>query len=655
MGIRGLTTFVTEKYREHFYKDYRLHDTYLVIDGLYLMHELFHACGWYGSNSFFGGEYRKYKDFVSEFFDNLEKCHVKPFVLFDGGSDELKESTYEKSIRERLLMASEKTPIMPSGEHLTPLLALMEFKEVLREKEIKFTQTLYKADEHVASVAKILDCPVLSCDSDYLLSGIRYIPFYGLDLCICNKKSKNPYFHCKVIENDYFIEKYRGLDLDVLPLLGVLLGNHDICSSFRFFVANLPPAKTNSFKKIETVLQWLRNKKLIPTVNEIVKNLSVDIRQHALRTIAKIISSYTHVSSSALENLGFTLSEIDDLMEPMSYKTYEYDKIKDCLAEITIVGRDDDIEIEDFKNVPKWFLKKYHNAEFPPSFIDMLKGMLVYLRPDQIEDLNYPACSLISLRIISVIFRLITKGNAHASPLIYVSRGEHTDLEKCELNCSDYPIDFDTPSLAYLQNLTVSQKRDILFGTLRVDQSINKFPRHWLLYVASIKYWLNESDEMFTTPAHLCALVLSIVYHVVVRINKMGEYFDGVPSPNTAICSLLMDIEREESERSERKFAKFTRIAENNKYSRNIVHAFSMFLNGLRESLNLNALLDYPCIPARLSEFFSGVLINNLYLEISSRNCYTEFLMDLFEAEPCVLKLSNILMTNISAMRYIQS
>ena len=51
----------------------------------------------------------------------------------------------------------------------------------MKEKNIRCTQCLFEADNAIASVAKILNCPVLSYDSDFYIYGSLYIPFNTLD------------------------------------------------------------------------------------------------------------------------------------------------------------------------------------------------------------------------------------------------------------------------------------------------------------------------------------------------------------------------------------------------------------------------------------------------------------------------------------------
>ncbi|XP_076172624.1 inactive serine protease scarface isoform X4 [Ptiloglossa arizonensis] len=81
MGIRGLTTYI-ENHSDYYLKYYELCDTYLVIDGCNIYRKIYDTSE--NMNCKFGGDYDKYAQCVSNFFDDLKKCNVTPLVLFDG-------------------------------------------------------------------------------------------------------------------------------------------------------------------------------------------------------------------------------------------------------------------------------------------------------------------------------------------------------------------------------------------------------------------------------------------------------------------------------------------------------------------------------------------------------------------------------------------
>lgn len=67
MGIPGLTTYINEG--EKYLEDYKLHDTYLLIDGHNVSHLLYSRC--INENWALGGDYDIYAQCVSDFFDDF--------------------------------------------------------------------------------------------------------------------------------------------------------------------------------------------------------------------------------------------------------------------------------------------------------------------------------------------------------------------------------------------------------------------------------------------------------------------------------------------------------------------------------------------------------------------------------------------------------
>lgn len=274
MGVRGLTTYI-KKHEKKYLKSYKLHDCTVLLDGNSIASNLFI---WSNTQSAFGGDYDKFAKYVKDFLNILQKCKVTPIVVFDGGYEEKKLKTIYFRMRDKFRKTQCAHPI--SGSLNFPLFMRLVFREVLTELKIPFAQSDFEADDEIAAIARQLDCPVMSYDSDFYIYDVSYIPFPLLDLDpVAFKDTENDlhykyYLDCKIYKVDSFIESFGGLDKNMLPLLATLLGNDYIQRSiFKYFYLHLkiPKGKSNPLqKRIQAVIDWLRNESFETAIEKVI-------------------------------------------------------------------------------------------------------------------------------------------------------------------------------------------------------------------------------------------------------------------------------------------------------------------------------------------------------------------------------------------------
>lgn len=274
MGVRGLTTFIKNKENKYL-KKYKLHNCTVLLDGNSIASNLFI---WSNIESAFGGDYDKFAKYIKEFFKVLKKCEVSPLVIFDGGYEQRKLRTVYSRMKDKLRSARDAQP--HSGSLNFPLFMRIVFREVLSELSIPFSQSDFEADDELAALARQLQCPVISYDSDFYIYDVLYIPFPSINIqaiALADNFSGNLekyYLDCKIYCVDTFIDSFGGLDKNMLPLLAALLGNDYIRrSTFKAFYANLkiPKGKTNPLqRRIKSVIEWLRKE----TFDSAVKKVS---------------------------------------------------------------------------------------------------------------------------------------------------------------------------------------------------------------------------------------------------------------------------------------------------------------------------------------------------------------------------------------------
>ncbi|KAJ8675827.1 hypothetical protein QAD02_011613 [Eretmocerus hayati] len=695
MGIPGLTSYINNN-SNVLLLNYQLHNCYLVVDGNSLVSQLY---SWNKCDYCFSGGYAQYLFYVSEFFDNLLKCRVSPIVILDGGMEDRKMITIYSRLKEKIASAANSTP--SNQQQILPILAKEIFKLVAQEKKIQLIQTPFEADDHVAAVARILNCPVLSYDSDFFIYDVDYIPFNTMSSNISIGNFGQNHIQCKIFRSDHWREFFPMMNKKSLPLIAVLLGNDYIDPIIfqNFFETLRIPSELKQklshnrlHLKIEAILYWLQKYSIEHAVGLILKKISAKKRQPVLKIIEMIVNGYVN-SPSTLENIiEFLPQEIVELKQKMAVKSYTFKDINlDAIHEPetlsrgeTYLGPDKNFksslsanesnmilpvtEITCIEIIPDWFKHKYSIAQYPANFMDMIHRQLVVVR-ERMEDVSHPTTINICLKIIKVIFMILSNGTTNCNHLKYVTRGKNLDVATCELECAHWDFPFEAPTLQELKHLEFSKKKAILFTTLGVlEQELIRFPPPWRLYVACIKFWLCEADRIFVTKCHLYALVFSLLAHVVKRFNHFKSY---LPATRTAFHSnarnenrqpyygismdmtvkdALENLNEADCSMAGSYFQSRNSINHRN-FNITVIHAFTLFQSCVRSSMDLNALLDYPCyVNIDLAEFFSGFLINNLYHEFRLQRDLNEYVKNIFKNSLSVLQLFVTVLTNIQAM-----
>lgn len=328
MGVRGLTTYIKKNQRKYM-KTYHLHNCNLVLDGYSIATNLYiMSC----CESAFGGDYDKFFEFVKGFFKLLSKCMVTPYVIFDGGYEKRKMDTVRKRMKDKIACLRDVMPFTQSRSF--PLFMRGVFREVVIEMGIKFAQSDFEADDEIAAIARQLNCPVLSYDSDFFIYDVLYIPFPTMCLEACQMETSVPedpkyYIECKIYSVEHFLSRFDGLNKDMLPLIAALLGNDYIKRSvFKKFYENLnipPKSKKNHLeRRVSVVLNWLQNETFQSALFRVLDRMKKSKRRFVAMHVKRIVRVYTQCSSSLNPYLSIEVDHVSSV-EP------EVNKILDII------------------------------------------------------------------------------------------------------------------------------------------------------------------------------------------------------------------------------------------------------------------------------------------------------------------------------------
>lgn len=576
----------------------------------------------------------------------------------------------------------------------------------MTKKGVRYIQTLFEADDDIAATARILNCPVLSYDSDFYIYDVTYIPFNTLDpFLVKNRKGQGYLKQCRVYKVETLLNQFKGLDRSVLPLAATLLGNDYVKrSTFKDFFCHLRLSKATKRKyneqqrRIEATFNWLSKHSLNAAIVQILARLPQDSRKKVLEVIEMIVNVYTTVDPKILVPLGFPEQFVTEMMAKFKTEPFKFREDINNLRPVEEPPGEDESEISDVeeeeeekdesdqefrynpniqKVAPPWFIQEFNMGRYASYFIDILTRRF-YVCPPQIEDYSYPAAITISLKIVRVIYGLLTKGLEGPKILEYLCRGQHKNMTVGQIEAEDQMFGCELPTLFTLRDLPPIIRKRMLEETLGIPEfAVETFPNGWKLYAATATYWMAQQQEPSGTNCHLYSLLFTMLFSILdqrIGYHRSEQYFHqrygpqlnaillnrrGLPFPqipqDVTVYQAYCEVTEEDCLLAAPFFLSNFEIDKNlftnpKKFNVSIVHAFAQFQVCMRHSLHLNALLGFPYQQTRVAELYNGTLLYNLYNNFKGRNDIDAYVFHLLQHSPTLLRLFNVLLAHVKGL-----
>ena len=534
MGIHGFTSFMNNTYLESILEDFQLKNCFLLIDTNSLMHNFNTANN---LKPFYGGNYDQLAAKLNDLFDIFQKCNIKPIFLFDGGREmnDRKFSTQLNRSRSRLqevsgtldsfvnkkkkinsesLLNSAEYPIL---NRILPIKTFEIFIDMLKAHKFMHYQCIFEADYELACLSNLLKCPILSCDSDFLVYDLKY-GYISSDFIELNTNklineindrtlevseadpSAQFYIPVKIYKLKNFLNEFNSrhsginLKVEMLSIFAVLMGNDYVDSNiFISLMSSLNPSNNNlKFKKLpknngsykkqkfrhnEKVLEWLG---LYETTDQCVQEILNFVKCDQHKLIKRVIS----------ENMD------EYLCRKPSLATYFLNKINnEEPLEIVDNGQlNKEAMTFDKQQLDFEFLSKFTMFELCRVSINVLiHRKLIYNA--QIEVIDWPSTWLSSQNIRKIFYSiLINRYEKETANDVLIE--EYLRFKK---QIKIYRIPLDDRKL--YQNLSSIDDHFIFTKCLNVTQnaydslmksSLNKKLK---IFYVILEYWLKWYDD----------------------------------------------------------------------------------------------------------------------------------------------------------------
>lgn len=643
MGVRGLTTYIN--YNEMFYLDnYTIPpNSILLLDGesvaanIYVQHlEV--------RNTIFGGDYEIYADAIIKFFNMLFDCKIVPYVVCSGATEARKVDTLMERMRarnNRIIEANSRTEVY---EPIFPLFIGEVFRNVLKTLNVKMVVCDFEADLEVANIAKELNAPVLSLDSDFYIFDVKYIPFTldrvtkvkNLQIRVDRKSQgteQERLLTCKIFNRDNFLRR-TGLSKEMLAVLTVFLGNDfiervkDIPKLFRHL--NI---RSRSRDFVGNIIGWLKNQNSKKALEALLSFYAKDEQKNLSAKIDQTIKGYTCGESKYL-------------------KYFEENVNKQTKNE----------DSDEYLNLfPKEFLDRFRRGLYQHNFIEILLNHRYYPKP-LVENIKKEHSYKKSFEIISALHKILTNSS---EKFVVFSR---VGADICEEIVPPYKKEL--PSFESIQEMEVEARKNLLLAIVKIDRDfvencLDLFDDSWKILLITLKFLSSVSDVTwnFIYSLVLCKIIITYVDFKLGQIRSKEELYYQFPKPRKSfygnirekkkvqnLSDSTKDITIEHSINALDSVMPFFQMKNEQKYNnklfdRNLLHLMSEFQASLLHINFLNTLLNTPFENCRVWHCYNGTFIYNLANDLNSWNL--DFVSFLLRQSPSIVNCFDFVIHNI--------
>lgn len=678
MGVRGLTTYIN--FNENaFLQTFLLHDSCLIIDGHSLCAQLYRRLNCFSA---FGGDYDKFAAYVRNFFKNLRKCNITSYVIFDGSYEHRKLKTAYSRLRSKINGASRLDPVTQGCLQIFPLLIREVFMEALSDMSVPYTVCEFEADDEIAAMARHLNCPVLSYDSDFFIYNVLYIPFNTIESKPkLIEDAKIFVLECKIYKVEYMISHFGGLQEELLPLLATLLGNDYVEKRvFGKFFSELKLPKSKKKKNdqqrcIHGLFEWLQNETLDSAMAKILGRLKKNQKDKVLYIMKKSIDGYNRKLCRSLKYFNIT----NDLILPKSeiYDPYQFKPTCTKDVEFVVSHEEIDIEQEILKDgtqdsddgdssddeevnikdigVPDWYAEEIRCNHIPKAYLNLYTHHLYFCSP-QAEDYTDDDCFLCNLPILRYAFDILTDFSEES--MIYVSRDKDLTYKKVTIDQENaIPRLFDVS----FPELSESQLKSYFHNFLQLKMelldlsAIELLPSNFKLTMIAILWWVATCSVPID---HVHSLIIS--YIMLEVIDEKTGTFRGHNYFNNKYQKKLEELRKNKTDCEQTELLNKNKVQYEDcmiaassllkhfeldeklmkkpkSYDVKKMHSFAQFQCCLMQINSLNVLCRCPFVSTTYSKSINGTFVYNIAVKLQNQAEPFTFLKDYLKGATTVL------------------
>lgn len=317
---------------------------------------------------------------------------------------------------------------------------------------------------------------------------------------------------------------------------------------------------------------------------------------------------------------------------------------------------------------PEWFQSIYNSGSTPRFLVDVYRCRR-YINYPQVEDFSGSDSNAISYPILNLLYSLL---HSPEIPTLYyytrVPKQVRYEVRKIEEKSFPTITDYDPYEMQNIKFIKFIFERQFK-NTDEIFEALKEIPEGHQLYILSVIYWMKRSssaDYLFLQTVIIGLIAISIIDKKCEKVHRDGikflknfdkhlkelkanktppesdDTFKDVP-----LKSIIKNVTKQESlltleniihhysisPKFQRKHADFRR---------NVVHTFSELQSVVFNFFSLNPFLNYPFENIKIENYFNGLFLYNMYLNLKSRANPADYIKGfIFNHSPALMTIFN--------------
>lgn len=315
---------------------------------------------------------------------------------------------------------------------------------------------------------------------------------------------------------------------------------------------------------------------------------------------------------------------------------------------------------------PEWFKELYNSAATPRFLVDVLRCRR-YINYPQVEEFSAGDSNAISYHILNLLYSILHSPDV--PPLFYYTRvPKQVRYEVKKLEPKTFPIvnDYDPSEKKNIRFIKMIFERQFLKSE-EIFTSIKEVPEVHQLYILSVIYWMRRSSTASSN--HLQAAIMGLIAISIVdkkceKVHRDGakflknfdkhlkelkakEVLAGDELKELPLKSLIKNVTKQEALLSLENLISLYAISpkfqrKHADFRRNVVHTFAELQSVTFNLYSLSPFLNYPFENIKIENYFNGLFLYNMYLNLKSRANPFEYIKSyIFNHSPALMEIFN--------------
>lgn len=317
---------------------------------------------------------------------------------------------------------------------------------------------------------------------------------------------------------------------------------------------------------------------------------------------------------------------------------------------------------------PEWFQSAFNSGSTPRFLVDVFRCRR-YINYPQVEDFAGNDSNAISYPILNLLYSLLH--SPETPPLFYYTRVPKQvryEVKKIEQKSFPTVIDYDPNEKKNIKFLNMIYEKQFTNAN-EIFEAIKEIPEAHQLYILAVIYWMKRSSStssLFLQTVIIGIIAISVIDKKCEKVHRDGAKFlknfdkylkelkaneslvdNDDAFKDVPLKSVIKNVTKQESLLTLENLINHYSISpkfqrKHADFRRNVVHTFSELQSVVFNLFSLNPFLNYPFENIKIENYFNGLFLYNMYLNLKARANSIDYIKGyIFNHSPALMMVFN--------------